>query len=107
MTGRAGVVGCDGEGLLKTVNEEDEVVERWLRGREDSDRSPPGLLVSLSRSLSLLKGEIESPILVLRRDDRLLSRVGDSGEEEKGAIRSVAVSGRGEKATDDRSMLGA
>lgn len=62
---------------------------------------------SLSSSFSLLKGDRGSPMRVVRRIERFLSGVGESGASVAIPFLSCVWSGRGENATDARSMLGA
>ena len=90
------------------MKDDDEVAR--LCGREDCDipavrEGEP--VLSLSKSLSLLKGVRVRPILPYL-EERRRSRLGDSGELDICAGFSCGmVSGLGEKATEVRSMLGA
>lgn len=76
-------VSVGGGKLLSIVNEEDEVP--LFCGNDDWDNSAGPVdgecveAASLSRSLSLLKGERGSPIRAVRRIERFLPGVGESG----------------------------
>lgn len=97
-------------GLLSIVKEDDDVP--LFCGSEDCEISAVPVEgacadpASLSRSLSLLKGERGRPILVVRFIERFLSGVGESGWPNI-PLRSLVWSGRGDNATEARSMLGA